>query len=92
MTSKLIPANPADVMVIREVVPRTIITLSVPFSRFGRIKIGGRGTIVRLENGSLAVFSPVALTEDVKQKVAELGEVKYITALDIEVCSYLITQ
>lgn len=85
MTSKLIPSNPAEVMVIRDVVPRTITTLSVPFARFERIKIGGRGTIVRLQNGSLAVFSPVALTDDVKQKVAELGEVKYIAALDIEV-------
>ncbi|KAF1970850.1 hypothetical protein BU23DRAFT_590963 [Bimuria novae-zelandiae CBS 107.79] len=84
MTSKLVPSNPSEVMVIRDVVPRTITTLSVPFARMGRIKIGGRGTIVRLQNGSLAVFSPVALTEDVKQKVAELGEVKYIAALDIE--------
>ncbi|KAL1606469.1 hypothetical protein SLS60_003873 [Paraconiothyrium brasiliense] len=84
MTSKLVPSNPAEVMVIRDVVPRTITTLSVPFARFGRMRIGGRATIVRLQNGSLAVFSPVALTEEVKQKVAELGEVKYITALDFE--------
>lgn len=41
---------------------------------------------VRLQSGALAVFSPVALTEDVKKKVAEMGEVKYITALDAEVC------
>lgn len=32
----------------------------------------------------MAVFSPVALTDDVKAKVASMGEVKYITALDIE--------
>jgi hypothetical protein len=37
-----------------------------------------------MQNGSLAVFSPIALTDDVKTKVASLGEVKYITALDIE--------
>jgi hypothetical protein len=37
-----------------------------------------------MQNGSLAVFSPVALTDEVKAKVASLGEVKYITALDIE--------
>ncbi|KAJ4363598.1 hypothetical protein N0V83_009894 [Neocucurbitaria cava] len=84
MTSKLVPSNPEKVMVIRDVVPRTITTLSVPFFRFGRIKVGGRGTIVRLQSGALAVFSPVALTEDVKRKVAELGEVKYIAALDAE--------
>jgi hypothetical protein len=40
---------------------------------------------VRLESGAVAVFSPVALTEDVKQKVSEMGEVKYIAALDAEV-------
>ncbi|OAL48407.1 hypothetical protein IQ07DRAFT_622856 [Pyrenochaeta sp. DS3sAY3a] len=84
MTSKLIPSNPEKVMVIRDVVPNTITTLSVPFLRFGRIKVGGRGTIVRLQSGALAVFSPVALTDDVKAKVAALGEVKYITALDAE--------
>lgn len=71
-------------MVIREVVPRTITTFSVPFWRFGRIKIGGRGTVVRLQSGSLAVFSPVALTDEVKAKVAELGEVRYICAPDAE--------
>lgn len=40
---------------------------------------------MRLESGALAVFSPVALTEDVKRKVSEMGEVKYIAALDNEV-------
>jgi len=84
MTSRLVPSDPAKVMVIRDVVPKVITTLSVPFWRFGRIKIGGRGTIVRLQSGALAVFSPVALTDDVKRKVAELGEVKYIVALDAE--------
>ena len=39
---------------------------------------------VRLQSGSLAVFSPTALTDAVKQKVKEMGEVKYITALDAE--------
>jgi len=84
MSSKLVPSDPAKVMVIRDVVPRVITTLSVPFWRFGKIKIGGRGTIVRLQSGALAVLSPVALTDDVKNKVNELGEVKYIAALDAE--------
>ncbi|KAH7065914.1 hypothetical protein BKA63DRAFT_167425 [Paraphoma chrysanthemicola] len=84
MSSKLVPSDPAKVMVIRDVVPRTITTFSTPFWRFGRVKIGGRGTVVRLQSGALAVFSPVALTDEVKQKVSELGEVKYIAALDIE--------
>jgi hypothetical protein len=45
MSSKLVPSDPAKVMVIRDVVPRVITTLSVPFWRFGKIKVGGRGTI-----------------------------------------------
>ena len=45
MSSKLVPSDPAKVMVIRDVVPRAITTLSVPFWRFGKIKVGGRGTI-----------------------------------------------
>jgi hypothetical protein len=84
MTSKLVHEDPAKVMVIRDVVPNTITTLSAPFWRFGLIKVGGRGTIVRLQSGALAVFSPVALTDEVKAKIAQMGEVKYIAALDIE--------
>ncbi|KAF2086478.1 hypothetical protein K490DRAFT_44048 [Saccharata proteae CBS 121410] len=84
MTSKLIPQNPSEVMVIRQIVPNVITTCSVPFHRFGHIKIGGRGTIVRLQNGSLAVFSPVALTPEVKEHVQSMGEVRYIAALDAE--------
>jgi hypothetical protein len=45
MSSKLVPSDPEKVMIIRDVVDRTITTLSVPFWRFGSIKIGGRGTI-----------------------------------------------
>lgn len=44
MSSKLIPANPDKVMVIRNVAPE-VVTLSVPFLRFGRIKLGGRATL-----------------------------------------------
>ena len=44
MSSKLIPANPADVMVIRDLTPNVTI-FSVPFSRFGVFKVGGRGTL-----------------------------------------------
>jgi hypothetical protein len=45
MSSKLVPSDPAKVMVIRDVVRPVITTLSVPFWRFGKIKVGGRGTI-----------------------------------------------
>jgi hypothetical protein len=44
MSSSLIPANPADLMVIRNVTP-SITTFSVPFLRFGKLAIGGRGTL-----------------------------------------------
>jgi len=84
MTSKLTPPNPAAVMVIRDVTPN-IVTLSTPFSRFGRIRIGGRGTIVKLTSGALAVFSPVALTPEVSAKLRSMGNnLKYITAPDME--------
>ena len=102
MTSKLIPSDPASVMVIRKVSPN-ITTCSAPFARFGRFKVGGRGTIgtlrcssstwlciltspiVRLQNNTLAVFSPTALTPDVQTAVKELGgNVRYISALDYE--------
>ena len=52
MTEKLIPHEPSKVMAIRHVTPN-IVTCSAPFLRFGRLKIGGRGTIGILELGSL---------------------------------------
>ncbi|KAF4412810.1 hypothetical protein CGGC5_v011151 [Colletotrichum fructicola Nara gc5] len=84
MSQKLIPANPADVMVIRDLTPN-VTTFSVPFARFGVLKIGGRATLVRLSSGALAVFSPVALTDAVKAKIAEKGgNLAYIIAPDME--------
>jgi len=83
MTSKLIPSNPSEVMVIRKLT-ENITTLSAPFFRFGHIKVGGRGTLVKLPSGGVAVFSPVALTPEVKETVSALGELKYIAALDME--------
>ncbi|EER41355.1 hypothetical protein I7I53_00670 [Histoplasma capsulatum var. duboisii H88] len=84
MTSKLISSNPEEVMVIRKV-QSDIITLNVPFYRFGHVRIGGRCTIVRLQNGPLAVFSPVALTQGARDAVNSLGgNVKYIIAPDME--------
>ncbi|TVY41323.1 hypothetical protein LOCC1_G004939 [Lachnellula occidentalis] len=84
MTSKLIPQHPEDVMVMRDLVPG-VTTLSVPFLRFGRIKFGGRATIVKMQSGSIAVFSPVALTPAVNKLLASLGnKVAYITAPDLE--------
>jgi len=80
---KLEATNPEEVMVIRSINPY-VTTLSVPFWRFGLIKVGGRGTLVKLQSGNVAVFSPVALTPTVKDTITKMGEVKYIAALDIE--------
>ncbi|KAI1178935.1 hypothetical protein F4777DRAFT_536230 [Nemania sp. FL0916] len=84
MSEKLIPKNPSSVQVIRNVTPN-VVTVSVPFLRFEKIPIGGRATIVKLTSGSLAVFSPVALTDEVKAKITELGgNVGYLIAGDLE--------
>jgi hypothetical protein len=81
--SKLIPSDPEKVMVIRNVTP-DIKTFSTPFLRFGRVKIGGRGTAVRLASGSTAIFSPVAITPTVRREMASMGPTKYLVALDQE--------
>ncbi|KAL1585555.1 hypothetical protein WHR41_05724 [Cladosporium halotolerans] len=81
--AKLIPSDPEKVMVIRSITP-DIKTFSTPFLRFGRVKIGGRGTAVRLGSGTTAVFSPVALTPTVRAEMASLGPTKYLVALDQE--------
>jgi phosphoserine aminotransferase len=44
MSSKLIPSNPSEVMVIRDISPN-VVTFSVPFARFGIIRVGGRATL-----------------------------------------------
>lgn len=59
MSDKLIPSDPDNVMVIRNVTPN-IATFSVPFSRFGKVKIGGRGTLgmlVSIHDGKDAHFT-----------------------------------
>ena len=83
--ASLIPSDPAKVMVIRSPHP-LLTTFSTPFLRFSRIKVGGRGTLIQLSSGNLAIFSPVALTDDVRATVASKGSgtVRYIIAPDIE--------
>ncbi|PKS09439.1 hypothetical protein jhhlp_004054 [Lomentospora prolificans] len=81
------PSNPSDAAVIRSLT-QNITTISVPFTRSGLIAFGGRATLVRLTNGSVAVFSPVALTDAIRSTVADLtgptNSVEYIVAPDIE--------
>ncbi|KAI0019933.1 hypothetical protein F4780DRAFT_780048 [Xylariomycetidae sp. FL0641] len=84
MSSKLIPTDPESVAVIRNITPN-IVTVSVPFARFGTVRVGGRATIIRMSSGALTVFSPVALTPSVQAKVAEMGgNVGYLIAPDME--------
>ena len=56
MTSKLIPSDPSKVMVIRQVTPN-ITTCSAPFYRFGKFKVGGRGTIGAYQSPILPIHS-----------------------------------
>ena len=57
MSSKLVPSNPSEVMVIRHVRP-DIVTFSVPFLRLGHIKIGGRGTVGAFPARGQMLFTP----------------------------------
>jgi hypothetical protein len=41
---QLFPSNPSATMVIRDVTPN-IVTMSLPFARFGIFHFGGRGTL-----------------------------------------------
>jgi hypothetical protein len=50
MSPQLAPSNPDEVMVIRDLTPR-ITTLSLPFARGGKVKIGGRATISKSRGG-----------------------------------------
>lgn len=66
MTSKLIPSDPASVMVIRQITPN-ITTCSAPFLRFGRLKVGGRGTIgIRLGTLSVVVLICICSTPPIR--------------------------
>ncbi|RAK97336.1 uncharacterized protein BO80DRAFT_389970 [Aspergillus ibericus CBS 121593] len=83
--TELFPGDPSDVMVIRQVT-EDITTFSVPFARFGLLKFGGRGTLIRLKTGNLAIFSPVALTPTVQNLLTTTGtgKITYIIAPDLE--------
>lgn len=41
---QLYPTNPSQFMVIRNISPN-LVTMSLPFSRFGALKFGARGTM-----------------------------------------------
>ncbi|CDZ98574.1 Protein of unknown function DUF4336 [Phaffia rhodozyma] len=70
--------------VIRSITP-AISIFSVPFKRFGLMKIGGRSTAVKLANNDIFIIPSSPLGEDVKAEIARLGgQVKYLVAPDFE--------
>jgi hypothetical protein len=62
MADKLIPKNPEEVMVIRDLSPN-VTTFSVPFLRFGRIKFGGRATVGNPPLSFSLFFTPISSTK-----------------------------
>lgn len=72
MSSKLIPSNPEEVMVIREIVPG-VTTLSVPFLRFGLIKFGGRATIGILPSPKYCIIKLYLTSDPVKMSSGALA-------------------
>ncbi|OBZ77221.1 hypothetical protein A0H81_02591 [Grifola frondosa] len=66
---------------IREVA-KDVWTFSFPFARFGLIPVGGRSTAVKLKNGDVWVLASTPLNEETKNKLGELGPVKWIIGAD----------
>jgi len=64
---------------LTEYVKERIWLLEYPV-RFGGMNLFGRTTIIRLENGDLIVHDPCKIDEPTKEKIDELGKVKYIIA------------
>lgn len=74
-----------DKSINREVVPGYIWAMSRPFLRFGRAKIGGSGSIIKLANGDLFIISPTPIEDGTQKWVDSIGKVKYLAAPDVEV-------
>ncbi|KAG1795329.1 uncharacterized protein HD556DRAFT_379838 [Suillus plorans] len=68
-------------VIIREVA-KDVWIFSRPFARFGIIQMGGRSTAIKLRQGGVWVLASTPLTQDTRNKIDELGEVKYIIGAD----------
>ncbi|KAI0634776.1 hypothetical protein C8Q77DRAFT_1054843 [Trametes polyzona] len=66
-------------LVIREVAP-DLWTFSRPFTLLGLFPVGGRSTAIKLTTGDVWILASTPLTDETKEKLAELGQVKYIVA------------
>ncbi|EFP90455.1 hypothetical protein PGT21_034377 [Puccinia graminis f. sp. tritici] len=71
-------------VVIREIVKGTILTFSKPFKRMGITPIGGRSTAIKLSDSSVWILASTPLTDETRDKLDQLGPVKYIAVADIE--------
>ncbi|KAG1868459.1 hypothetical protein F4604DRAFT_1775651 [Suillus subluteus] len=68
-------------IVIREVA-KDVWIFSRPFARLGIFPMGGRSTAIKLQQGGVWVLASTPLTQDTRNKIDELGEVKYIIGAD----------
>ncbi|KAG1769346.1 hypothetical protein EDD22DRAFT_948953 [Suillus occidentalis] len=68
-------------VVIREVA-KDVWIFSRPFARLGIFPMGGRSTAIKLRQGGVWVLASTPLTQDTRNKIDELGEVKYIIGAD----------
>jgi len=71
---------------IKQVNPQ-IWTFTQPFSRNGLVKIGLRGTVIKLRTNDLFVINPVSAEQDgeiIKRKLDELGKVRWIACPDLK--------
>ncbi|KAJ3479916.1 hypothetical protein NLI96_g8731 [Meripilus lineatus] len=67
--------------VVREVA-KDVWIFSTPFKRLGVVPIGGRSTAVKLSNGDVWVLASTPLNDVTKEKLKELGPVKWIIGAD----------
>lgn len=51
-----------------------------PFTIFGFIALNGRMTIVRLNDGSIWLHSPIPISDELRREVDALGPVRYLVA------------
>jgi len=69
--------------IIRQLTPSVWI-FSRPFKRFGFLPVGGRSTAIKLANGDVWVLASTTLDKSTKEKIDEMGSVRYIVAGNTE--------
>lgn len=58
-----------------------------PFNLFNKLPVGGRSTAIKLNDGSVWVVASTPLTDSTKSKLQELGEVKCVWLLAMQIRS-----